>query len=84
MIEEAVNWATNHTDIDGDYYFDNENQTHEYSQQRPLTPKEITALNEGCMKKVQKMIEEEESYYEEERDKILLKVAKSAFKKEKS
>lgn len=84
MIEEAINWATNHTDIDGEYYFDNENQTHEYSQQRPLTPNEITALNEGCMKEVQKMIEEDESYYEEERDKILLKVAKAAFKKRKA
>jgi hypothetical protein len=36
------------------------------------------------MKEVQKMIEEDESYYEEERDKILLKVAKAAFKKRKA
>jgi hypothetical protein len=83
MIEEAVNWATTHSDINGDYDFENESGTHWYTQQRPLTSNEITALNEGCMKEVQKMIEEEESYCEEERDKILLKVAKAAFKKEK-
>ena len=83
MIEEAINWATGHSDIDGDYVFEDEKQNHYYSQQRPLTPNEINALNEGCMKKIQKMIEEEDSYCEEERDIILLKVAKAAFKKEK-
>ena len=83
LIEEALTWATSHSDISGDYGFGNDSETHWYTQQRPLTPNEITALNEGCMKKIQKIIDEEDSYDEEERDRVLLKVAKSAFEKEK-